>query len=187
MNESSPYQAPLTQGPTSIPVMMIGTPATVTVLAIFHLVFAGIGILSAAWGLMGPYMMNWFSEVAGPSPEMEAQVAMQKELLVAVPMIMAGILMLRKRKNGLKWSNIYAWSSIGAKVITMVLAVTIMTPMMEGLMDRSGGSPAPPGLAEGFMVFGVIIGAVFSCTYPVLSLILLNRQSIKEWFARLPQ
>ena len=200
MNEPFPYQPPLTQGPPSIPPAMLGEPPAVKVFGILHLVFAGIGLLGAIWGLFIAVVGNPFLKFSPPG-QVDAQLAMQEKispmtttsgilsLLVAIPMIIAGVQLLKKRRNGLKWSNTYAWSSLGAKLINLVLAVTIMIPAMqemtEGLLSKSKGPAAVSGIMSGFMAAGTIGGVVVSCVYPILALVLLNRPATKAWFATL--
>ncbi|MES2921274.1 MAG: hypothetical protein V4819_07000 [Verrucomicrobiota bacterium] len=201
MSEPSPYQPPLPQGPASIPPAMLGEPPAVKVFGILHLVFAGIGLIGAVWGLVIAAVGNPFLKFTPAGPELDAQIALQEKinpmtltsgilsLLVAVPMIVAGIQLLRKRKNGLKWSNTYAWSSLGAKLINLVLAVTIMIPAMQemtqGILAQSKAPSAVSGIMSGFMAAGTILGIVITCVYPILTLVLLNRPATKTWFASL--
>jgi hypothetical protein len=202
MNEPSPYQPPLPQGPVSIPPALLGEPPAVKVFGILHLVFAGFGVLGAVWGLFIYVVGNPFLKFS-PAGQMDAQIALQAKispmtitsgilsLLVAIPMIIAGIQLLKKRKSGLKWSNTYAWSSLGAKLINLVLAVTIMIPAMQemtrGMLATSKAPAAVSGMMSGFMAVGAIGGVVVSCVYPILSLVLLNRPATKAWFASLTQ
>jgi hypothetical protein len=134
--------------------------------------------------------------------QMDAQIAMQEKinpisitssafsLLVTIPMIVAGILLLKERKNALKWSNAYAWSSIGTKMINLVLTVTILVPAMQEMMSGITKSTPMPGPATDVMsmvMAGSAIGGVLiSCTYPILTLVFLNRLATKEWFAGRP-
>lgn len=205
MNEPSPYQPPLPQGPPSIPYAVIGTPPTVTVLGILHLVFAGFGVLVAIWGLFISIMGNPFLKLIQASPQMsaqmDAQMAMQEKtrpmtltastlsLLVAIPMVIAGIQLLRKRKNGLKWSNAYAFSSLGAKFANLMMTVMILIPAMQemsrGILKTSRAPSSASDIMAGFMTGGAIGGVLVSCAYPVITLILLNRPRTKEWFASL--
>ncbi|MEO5711915.1 MAG: hypothetical protein ABIT37_00355 [Luteolibacter sp.] len=205
MNEPSPYQPPLPQGAPSMPYFITEAPPVVKVMGILHLVFAGFGILGAVWGLFIAIVGNPFLKLMPSSPQLtaqlEAQMAMQEKikpmtltsstlsLLVAIPMIIAGIKMLRNHKDGLKWSNIYAGSSLTAKAVNMILAVTILIPAMREMTDGITGGSHMPGAAKtmmgGFMAGGAIGGALIACAYPLLTLILLNRAAPKAWFASL--
>lgn len=198
MNESSPYQPPLPQEPSNLPYPLVGEPVVVKVFGILHLVFAGLGILGASWGLFIAVVGNPFLKLAPSSPQIQAQLDMQAKLnpmtivtnslslLIAVPMIIAGVQLLKKRKTALKWSNIYAFSSLGAKAIALVLAFIFVIPAMQEVATTIVPS-SDGGKAMGkFMVVGAIGGVLVSLIYPVLTLVLLNRPRVKAWFAHLP-
>ena len=201
MNEPSPYQPPMSQAPPSLPLAMTGTPSAVSVFGVLHIVFACLGVLTSVWGLVVAFVGNPFLSLQPAGPQMQAQIAMQSKmnpmtianslmaLAVAVPMIIAGIKLVKKRHDGLKWSNRYAFSSLAVKAINLVLTVTILLPAMRE-MTRTviGDSRVPAGMSgfmSGAMAGGAIIGVVLSAVYPSLSLILLNRPYIKAWFAAL--
>jgi len=207
MNDPSPYQPPLPQGPTSIPPELLGEPAAVKVFGVLHLVFAGLGIISAVWGLFIAVIGNPFLKLTAANPEMsrhlDAQLAMQAKInpmsitaailsmIVAIPMIIAGIQLLKRRKNALMSSNTYAWSSLGAKLINLVLTVTILVPAMQEMTRGiTGGAPMPagfPGIMSGFMAGAAIGGVLVSSIYPILTLVLLNPAAVKAWFASVPK
>lgn len=205
MDESSPYQPPLPQGPPSLPGLQVAPPA-VKVFGILHLVFAGLGVVSGLWALFIAVVGNPFLKMGQFNPQMNeqmnAQLAMQAKinpmsitssalsLLVAIPMIVAGILLLKQRKNALKWSNAYAWSSLGAKLINLVLTVTILVPAMQEMTRGILKTTPMPGPASDIMSLamagGAIGGVLVSCAYPIITLVILNRPATKEWFAARP-
>jgi len=183
---------------------MMGDPPVVKVLAIMHLVFAGIGIMSAVWALLIAIVGNPFLKMMPHNPQMDAHLQTQMEmqqriqpmsltsgvlsLIVAVPMIIAGIRMLKKKRDGLKWSNRYAFISLGAKAVNLILTFTILLPAMRamsaGMMPNSSMPGGMEDMMSGFMIGGTIGGVLLSCLYPILTLVLLNRPQVKEWFAR---
>lgn len=193
--------------------MITEIPPVVKVFGILHLVFAGLGVISAVWGFFILIVGNPFMRFAQAgshmgakleaqmSAQMEAQLAMQEKirpisitasilsLLVAIPMIMAGIKLLKKRNDGLKWSNGYAISSLGAKFINLVLSITILIPAMKEMTRGVMAGSHAPGIMEevmaGAMAGGAIGGILVPCLYPVLTLVLLNRAAPKAWFASL--
>lgn len=202
MTEDSPYQSPSPQGPPEFPPVPLFEPPAVKVFGILHLVFAGLGILSAIWGLVMTFVGNPFLKFSPPSAQLDAQIALQERLapmtgtnailslLVAVPMIIAGIRLLKKRGSGLKWSNIYGISSLLAKAVNAVFTLVIYVPAMHE-MTRTivGSSPAPGGFSEimsASIAGGALIGIVISCVYPGLTLFLLNRPAARAWFASQP-
>jgi hypothetical protein len=182
-------------------------PPVVKVFGILHLIFAGLGLLGGAWSLflvvVGNPFLKLFPQTGPMAKSMEAQLAMQDQVmpatltagilsfLIAVPMIIAGIQLLKRRKNGLKWSNRYAFLSLAGKCVSLVLTVVIVVPAMREMMQTTNGgarSPGPPDdLMSIFMTSGAVIGVVVTCIYPLLSLLLLNRPRVKEWTAGLPK
>ncbi len=205
MEESSPYQPPLPQGPPLIPRLNV-TPPAVKVFGILHLVFAGLGLFGALWALFIAVAGNPFLKIAAFNgqlgAEMAPQIAMQEKinpmsiassafsLLVAVPMIVAGVLLLKERKNAIKWSNAYVWSSLGTKLVNLVLTVTILVPAMQEMMSGITKATPMPGPASDIMSVvmagSAIAGVLISCIYPILALVILNRPATKEWFAGRP-
>lgn len=203
MSDLSPYQPPLVQEPLPMPAPEIAEPAAVRVLGVMHLVFAGWGILTASWAMFMAVSGNPFLKVARAgvpmTDAMKAQISMQAKtqpvtvamavlsLLVAIPMIVAGIRLLKKRRSALKWSNGYAYASLTAKMVNLVMSATIIVPAMREMSQSIFAGSHAPGRTEeimGMVMAGsVIFGSVLACTYPVLSLILLNGSKAKEWFA----
>lgn len=204
MNEMSSYPPPLPQPPSSI-ALPPNIPPAVSVFGILHLVFAGLGVVGGAWGLFMVVAGNPFLKMGRSNPQLnaqfEAQIAMQAKispvtitssilsLVVAIPMIIAGIQLVKKRKHGLKWSNAYVWSSLGAKFVNLVLAATILVPAMtemtRGMMANSHVPDSFSNIMAGAMAGGAIGGVLISCIYPITTLVLLNRPLTRAWFAGL--
>jgi uncharacterized membrane-anchored protein YitT (DUF2179 family) len=202
MTEDSPYQSPSPQGPPKFLPVPVLEPPSVKVFGILHLVFAGLGILGAIWGLVMTFMGNPFLKFTPPSAQLDAQIALQERLapmtgtnsilslLVAVPMIIAGVRLLKKRGSGLKWSNIYGVCSLLAKavnaVFTLVIYVPAMREMTRSIVDTSHTPGAVSDIMSASIAGGALIGIVISCVYPGLTLFLLNRPATRAWFARQP-
>jgi hypothetical protein len=203
MSDPSPYQPPLAHEPSLMPSPEITEPAAVRVMGILHLVFAGWGILTASWALYMAVAGNPFlklSPAGAPlTDQMKAQISMQAKiqpasvtmaifsLLVAIPMIIAGIRLLKKRRSALKWSNGYAYSSLTAKMVNVVMTVTIIVPAMREMTQGMFAGSHAPGQFEDVMGMmmgaGAVGSALLACIYPVLSLVLLNGSKAKVWFA----
>ena len=122
----------------------LGQPQTVKVFGILHIAFAAFGLLSSIWTIFISVAGNPFLNLSAANPaaqaQAKAQLAMEKQMLpatvamtvltviIAALMLTAGIKMLKKRKDGLKWSNRYAWTSLFGKAINLVVAITISIP-----------------------------------------------------------
>lgn len=179
-----------------------GQPQSVKIFGIMHLVFGAYGVLATLLAIVAMIGVNPFlalmPKTPGASVQMEQQAAMQTEMLpmtivntiIAIAttafIITAGILMLKRRRNGLKWSNRYAWTSLLGKVVGIVLTIIYTIPMMKEITS-GGSSPGMPGAMENVMLGSMIFGILLTCIYPILSLVLLNRPKTKEWFAAQPE
>lgn len=125
----------------------IGEPQTVKIFGILHLVFAAFGTMGIAWALLTAVTGNPFASFGPQTPEMAAQAEMQAQMqdklmpmnvisnviaiVVTILMVLAGIKLLKKKKDALKWSNRYAIASIFAKVVGLIMTFAFMMPVMK--------------------------------------------------------
>lgn len=182
----------------------LGQPQSVKILGIFHLILAAYGLATTAIGIYVAFVGNPFLAMMPKTPEMTAQAQIQADmqekvmpatiiglvmaLIITVLILVAGIKLLKKRRDGLKWSNRYAWTSLAGKAVSLVLAFIYTIPMMKEMTTAmSGGAGAMPGAFSTMMIVTTVLGVVVMCAYPILSLILLNRPATKEWFAAQPE
>lgn len=202
MNDPSPYQPPST---ASVPPPMGPAgpePGVIKVFAIIHLVFAGLGVLAGIWAMVASFVLKAFfgrmaEQVASDAPEaaesFNRQIAIMDSsnwmnvlggvfsLVLAAMLFVAGMGLLKRRIEGLTWSNRYAWSSIAFKLVNLVLTVVYLPRMMAGMMPGELGSDAE---ATGMMVGGIVggvIGGLVSMAYPILCLVLLNREPVRQF------
>lgn len=181
----------------------LGQPQTVKVFGIMHVVFAALGLLSAVWTLFVTVVGNPFMHLGPQTPEMAAQAKAQEAMeqgmmpmtvistiltvIVGLIMLKAGILLLKKRRAGLLWSNRYAWASLAVKVVNLVLIfIYVMPAMKEMLSSHPGGAATMPGGMEWIMLGSMLGALIIPAVYPILTLVLLNRPKTKEWFANQP-
>jgi ABC-type uncharacterized transport system fused permease/ATPase subunit len=115
-------------------------------------------------------------------------------LILAVLLIISGIKMLKGKRDALRWSNRYAWASLGTKFASFVIALLFVAPvfrragdvMMQQIGQEVGAVPgmdAGLGWVSTLMVVLAVITPVIACVYPVLVLMLTNRQPVKDWLA----
>jgi NADH:ubiquinone oxidoreductase subunit 5 (subunit L)/multisubunit Na+/H+ antiporter MnhA subunit len=176
-----------------------GQPQTVKVFGILHVIMGAYGVFGIIIGILAMAGINPFLAFMPKTPEavaqMEQQAAMQKEMIpvsvisiiltIAITFLIlrAGILMLKRRRSGLKWSNRYAWVSLVGKVFGVVVAVIYTFPMIKGTIASTPGAKSMPAVMESVMIVSMIIGVLIPFIYPILTLVLLNRPATKEWFA----
>lgn len=164
----------------------LGQPQTVKVFGIMHLIFAGLGLLSSLWAVFVIVVGNPFINLMPKTPEMaaqaKAQAAMQQDMMpltiistimtvvIGLIMLKAGILLLKKRRSGLRWSNRYAWTSLAAKGVNIALAFIYTVPAMKEMTAMPGATSAlPPGQMEMIMIGSMLIGILISAAYPILT------------------
>ncbi|MFM2198596.1 MAG: hypothetical protein RLZZ505_2028 [Verrucomicrobiota bacterium] len=179
-----------------------GQPQMVKVFGIMHVIFAAFGLLSSLWAIFVIVAGNPFLNMMPKTPEMaaqaKAQAAMEANMMpmtlistfitviVGLLMLKAGIMLLKKRRGALSWSNRYAWTSLAAKLANIGLAFIYTVPAMKEMVSSMPGGTAMPGGMEWIMIGSMIFGIVIMSAYPILALILLNRPKIKQWFAAQP-
>jgi hypothetical protein len=192
-----------------LPMMKSVVPSSIKVLGILHLIFAGYGILMGVFSLGGLLFQKKIMEIAtsvGGNSNLlmqEAQVKFQQEtvvvnytqaiftLILAVLLIYAGINLLKSRDKGRKQTNLYAWTSIGLKIILIFMSLTIVIPatkrMIVSLMGDVGGASSIASSFDSILSygagFGVIIVYLIALIYPILCLVLLNKPKVKEFLA----
>ncbi len=182
----------------------LGQPQSVKIIGIFHVILAAYGLVTTAMGLYVAFVGNPFLSLMPKTPEMAAQAQLQADMqakmmpstiitlvltiVITALLLTAGIKLLKKRKDGLKWSNRYAWTSLAGKALNLVLAFVFTIPMMKEMTAAmSHGAGSMPGAVGGVMVVSTVLGVIVMCAYPILSLVLLNRPNVKEWFAAQPE
>lgn len=182
----------------------LGQPQSVKIMGIFHVVLGAYGLITTAIGFYVALVGNPFLAMMPKTPELAAQAQIQAEmqekmmpatiitliltLVITALILVAGIKLLKKRRDGLKWSNRYAWTSIAGKVVNLVLAFVYTIPMMKEMtVAMSRGAGGMPGAVGTTLAVTTVLSVVVMCAYPILSLILLNRPSTKAWFAAQPE
>ncbi|WAC21397.1 hypothetical protein OVA24_08355 [Luteolibacter sp. SL250] len=199
MNEGNIYQAPTESGPSFAPQPIpVHKPAILQVFGILHLLAAGYGLITGLWGIFMAVAGNPFINMVPPGPARDAQENMTRAIqpmmninlgitaVLVVLVTIAGIKLLRAKKDAVKASNRYAIASLLGKIAGGVLVFIYMVPaqrqMMEDQLGQMGDLPA--GMKTGMdaaMIGGAIGSILFTCLYPILTLILLNRRSVKGW------
>ena len=176
-------------------------PGKIKVLGIIHLVFAGLGLVSILFGLVSEKMSESviaIQERAGGVQAAQAQISRElveisrpltwfgyaSALILGLMLVLAGLALLKRKRAGLSWSNRYAWTSIVFKVVNIVLFATLLLPKINGLFSNLETGGPEMKMAGSIMRFstiaGGIVGPVVGCIYPVLVLILLNRESVRK-------
>jgi hypothetical protein len=207
MNTPSPYQSPesvnMPQPPPDLPLIATPEPSSIKVFGIMHLVIAAYGLFSAAASLVSTLFVDQFGKkfAAGASASGQASqdammifmsetavftyVTLGFTLILAVILILAGIGLLRSRESGRVMSIRYAWVSLSTKAITLIFTFTHIIPATQKF--ASNMYKDMPGVSGDFMTkimqYSQVFGLLISCIYPVIVLVFMNGQKIKEYMA----
>lgn len=180
-------------------------PSAVKVFGILHLILAGIGFLSGLSGIFSSRMTGMFQGMM-PDPD-QARIQMQYmrdlqwvtlmnsifALILAGLLLTAGLKLVRSRTDGIPWSNRYAWTSIGMKLVTLVITVAFVLPVTNRMMGEiMANTPDMPAGSAGTMTtmmravtsVSTVMSPIITCVYPALALFFLSRPRVKEWAGR---
>ncbi|BCX46849.1 hypothetical protein HAHE_07570 [Haloferula helveola] len=190
---TSPYTPP--QAPeAAAPEFPDQPPPAIKVFGIIHLVLAGLGVVSAIMAAVGMLFLGKLGSLAsGPAGssaggEFDALQGYMAEiawfsflstgftLVLAALLLVAGIKLVKKRRNAVTWSNGYAWTSIVMKVASLVITVVFIMPAAARMNQAIGGDTQ-----ETLSNISTFFGSAVSFAYPVVALILLNRTPVKRY------
>jgi len=164
--------------------------ASVQVFGILHLVFGVIGILLALVAILSALVGN---AAMGAGGLMDANTLAELDKIkgwslldagiktvLGILLIVSGILLLKYRFQGLRLSNTYCFLSIAHKVFAIWMFMFITWPIMQNMYDNMPGMDATSAsIARKAGMFGGTIGILLALIYPILVLILLNRDHVK--------
>jgi hypothetical protein len=213
---------PMPQGPPVMPMIEEMRPTRITLYGVLHIVFASFGLLSAVSGitmivlqLCGVNFMQsfylGFGQMNGANAEQSEQyqqlLNLQRSLLpyqafqtilnlvVSVLLLMAGIKLVKLRKNAIKWSNKVSMLKIAAIVLSGIITMKFSMPSMrlgmeQGYKTGSHSVSVSPieKQAESWMfmtMVGTQIAMILALLlYPASALYFLNQPKSEGWLAR---
>ena len=77
-------------------------------------------------------------------------------------------------------------ASLASKAVNIVMAFIYTFPAMKKMAAVTAGGVMPVGQMEMIMIGTVLATLLVMSSYPIITLILLNRPKTKEWFANRP-
>lgn len=194
------------QPPMDVPDVMLREPGAIKVFGVLHLVIAAYGILMGLFSLLSTVFFQGISKslatprgAAGPSGA-DQEMAMMNYMndlksytyvslaftfLLAVLLIIAGIGLLKGREKGRVMSIRYAWVSLLTKAITFAITIAVVIPATKRMTDTLyQGMPGNLGNTMGsVMQYSQLVTILFMCIYPIVVLVVMKGQKIKEYMA----
>lgn len=183
--------------------MSANTSGIPKVFGILHLVFGGLGIVLGLFSVVSVLFAGQVKKMqfaTYPDDVKEQMIeAMQPvydtqkwdmlsagfSVVLAVIMIVAGLKLVKYRRQGLKISNIYSALSVLHKFGAVIIVLMIKAPAMREVgekLDRIGdvqSSGMSTMIGPAAIILG-IAGAVIMVIYPVLCYFLLNKKQSKD-------
>ena len=200
---NDPYASPQFQETPSAPAVL--EPGSIKVFGILHIVFGGIGVfsfLASVVQLLAKDTISKFSAGGDEATEQlkkvvtdasmpAAYVGMALSLIVTILILRAGIQLVKKKKTSVKASIVYSYASISAKVIALILALTVTLPAINSALDglKSVGNSTPEmdimiTTMKLTMTVVAIISPLVMLVYPILSFVLLKRKVVVDYLAQ---
>lgn len=192
----------LPQPPEQIAPELMRPPGQIKVFAIIHLVLAIYGFCTGIFGILSSMffgkIMN-MTQMGGnaAAPELQKMTEMMESLkpynimysafsvILAVMLLIAALSLLKNRDKGRKQSNLYAWTSLGFKVIYLVVNVLIIIPATKA-MTVSDMPDMPGDVSTGIdlmMTVMPVISILITFIYPIVALVMLNTREVRNFLA----
>lgn len=189
---------PTEQGEFSSPRRSAAWPTSVGVISI---VCGSLGILANLWGAISPYFMHSFTASLGPSstPSMRAMLQAQRDTagwtvsagllntIAAILLLICGIGINGRSAWSVPLSRTWAVLKIIFAVFGIVAGIIVQRAVitaMSGSQPAGGSGAFPTALGGVFALFGVFVGLVVPCGYPIFMLIWFSRLKVREEVSR---
>ncbi|MGC6427085.1 MAG: hypothetical protein ACON5H_08835 [Akkermansiaceae bacterium] len=200
MSENA-YSPPETSAAIPTPPPISGKPARMIVFGILHLVGGLIGLIGIATNLFQgdpkQATLDAFAQPGQPKPVFspDALAALDEGLrfnsifivigiILFALIIVSGLGLLMSKKWSLKASNTYAVLSILSKIVSLGVAITLIGPAYNRFFDGvSQVDETLMAIMRPALTWG-LYGSLFIVVYPILSLILLNKETVRRYLAR---
>ena len=198
MNDtSSPYGAPQSGMSPPPPEANPHVPTSIPkVFGIIHIVYACLGMIGAAFGVLGMVAMKAMAphlgdEVEGLDGFFEAYEKMAVytyidsglKVILGLVLLIAGIGLLKKKrwaqKLSVTWSVVRIVVGIGMTVFSYGVTLQFQQDIAD-FTQTNGDQVDQLGLQSSMQGVSSVMGVFVLSIYPVVSLILLSKKSVKD-------
>lgn len=191
-DQASPYQVPQSgMSPVTMPDLPPAAPTVIPkVFGIIHICYAVLGGLGALASVVSMMVLRQLANGGGEfetlQPMLDAMVEMETymycdmavKLILAMMLLVAGIGLLKRRRWSLKLSVGWAVARVVAAVGMMVWGLQVTARFQEQLVGTQDAQEVQiQQISQGV---GNVLGIVFVCVYPVVTLIFLSKKKVKD-------
>ena len=196
----NPYQTPESEPMLDGVRPLVPKPSQVTVFGIMHLLISMLGFGSIIFNKLGSgqprdTILKSFQEEAKSPVEFtpEALEALDKALslnlyfeifsvILATMLLTSGLAMLLNARWGIGLSNKYSLVSITAKIVSIILIITIAFPAYQTFCDGiSGANETVANILCMIYKFGGIVALTLMMIYPITAWAFLTGQKVKDF------
>lgn len=185
--DQNPYRSPLaSDGPPPLAAAPGVRPASLTVFGILNMLFGILGICGSA-ASAAPFFVDLPRDPAVPNPMldlMETDAAYRLFLQASaalgatagIAVLAGGIGLLLSKAWGRTLSIVYAWYTIIAILVGMVVNWFVMQPLLAKMQAGDG----PGRFVVIFGLVGGLIGGLVAMVYPIILLVFMNRKVLRD-------
>lgn len=146
-------------------------PTSVTVFGVLNIVFASLGLLSLPMGAFGAFSAIKQPEI-GASYGVWLILAQVGGLILNASLLTLGIGLLKTKSWARQGCVIYGCVALASAVFAFIVAVIFFGFILPPSKD--------PVFAAG--LFGGFVGLVFALPYPILLIIFMQKQQMRQYF-----
>lgn len=163
------------------------------IIGIISIVLGAGGCFGAAWGFVVPKFMGAMAERVPPN-QAAAFANVQAwgnwivvnsalSLLIALLLVVAGASLVKRRRTGIRLARVWAVSKMLLAIVGAFVGLAMQQDQFQQMSQQNSPLPGAPFLDV--MVFvGVVIGLLWSCTFPVFVLIWFSRGKVKAEYCQ---
>ncbi|MEM9186273.1 MAG: hypothetical protein AAGB00_07245 [Planctomycetota bacterium] len=148
-------------------------PKSPLVFGVLSLIFAAFGIVGGIAGMVIFAVMEDQLPAQGvqplPFPKWYLTATQVSGFLISLLLLAAGVSLVRHKDSGRKLFNAYSWIAIAVQVLSTAFAVYVVLTVAAGSDAAAIGG-----------VVGGVIGGMMGLIFPVLGMIFLNRNAVKQ-------
>lgn len=186
---TNPYESPLSASAAAAELnQMEGSqrPKSPMVIGVIGLIIGGLGLIGGVIGLVTLLVMQG----GEPQPGMPTTgvgiaytwIASFLGILASALVLAAGVFLVRYKRRGVGLFNGYAWLSILLTIAGAIYSYFMFSTILDQMAAQDPNIAQDENLRavmSGSMMVGIVFNLLW-LIYPILGMVLLNRQEVKQ-------